>query len=136
MRDVRTHSLTEGCSNGLLYAAIPDKRYIRRKTLERIIIINVMQLSIQQKTLVLPLKGVRVWIVRHLPSPRPCFRAGYWVEDDDDDNDDNDDDDDDESFPGDIRIAQIRSQRIKDNHICHKDTMYNTINHQKNRDNL
>ena len=29
--------------------------------------------------LVLPVKGVRIWIVRHLTSPRPCFRAGYWV---------------------------------------------------------
>ena len=29
--------------------------------------------------LVLSLKGVRVWIVRHLPSPKPCFRAGVRV---------------------------------------------------------
>ena len=32
--------------------------------------------------LVLSLKWVRVWIVRDLPSPRLCFRAGYHVNDD------------------------------------------------------
>lgn len=28
---------------------------------------------------VLPMKRLRVWIVRHLLSPRPCLRAWYWV---------------------------------------------------------
>ena len=27
---------------------------------------------------------VRIWIVYQLPSPRPCFQAGYWVDDDND----------------------------------------------------
>lgn len=29
-----------------------------------------------------PSQGVRVWIVRHFLSPRFCFQAGYWTEDD------------------------------------------------------
>ena len=41
--------------------------------------------KIDRLPLVLPLKEVRVWIVRHLPLPRPCLRAGYWVDEDDDD---------------------------------------------------
>ena len=33
-------------------------------------------------------KGVRVWIIRHLSSPRPYFQAEYWIVDVDDDNND------------------------------------------------
>ena len=39
--------------------------------------------KIDRFSLILHLKGIRVWIVRHLPSSRLCFRAGYWVDDDD-----------------------------------------------------
>ena len=42
--------------------------------------------KIDRFLLVLPLKEVRIWIVRHLPSPRPCLQAGYWVDGDDDDD--------------------------------------------------
>ena len=41
--------------------------------------------KIDRFPLVFPLKGVGVWIVPHLPSPRPYFRAGYWVDDDEND---------------------------------------------------
>ena len=39
--------------------------------------------KIDRFPLIFPLKGVRVWIVRYLPSSRPYFRAGYWVDNDD-----------------------------------------------------
>ena len=32
--------------------------------------------------LVLSLKGVHVWIVNHLLSPKPSLQTGYWVDDD------------------------------------------------------
>ena len=44
--------------------------------------------KIDHISLAFSFKGVQIWIVCHLSSPRLYFRAGYWVDNDDDDDDD------------------------------------------------